>query len=364
MINKFKGKSLTEISRKIRKKIQIRLSNDIYIRYVDEVDIIPTLKCCLDCVMCHQGQIKDRKNMPYENFKKIILNLKKSGVTKVSLVGGEILILPDIWDFIDFLERKNMKYDLASNLVPPLTEKKINKLKKLKGLEKISTSLDGYKEIHNKIRRSPIAYQRTVENIKKLLKNNIRVNVGCVVQRANFDELEKIIENICKLGVKNISLLVELRITEKDKEISRKIIKKITGKDSEILMSSLKNPHGDLTEKDNSLMGTKREKLKEICKKYGTQIAFPGQMNHPEVLDKNLNLKNYTCGIFSGYNFSVYNDSELAFCPFISIKGENNILKKKLKKIINNKDYINMRRIFKKNGVLPVCRRCCGLCKK
>ena len=105
-----------KIIRKIRKKINIMQSNGICIKHVDEVVICPTLKCNLNCVMCHQAEIKCHPDMTFDKFRKILINLKKDNVSKISIVGGEIFVLKDVWKFIFLMERMRFKYDLSSNL--------------------------------------------------------------------------------------------------------------------------------------------------------------------------------------------------------------------------------------------------------
>lgn len=359
----FKERDLKEAYRKIKKRISIRLSDEITIKVLEEVDITPTLKCNLNCAMCHQHEIKHKENMKIKDFERLIPNLKRAGVSKVSLVGGEIFIMKDLWRFIEVLEKNKMRYDLATNATV-FSEKELSLLKKLKYLEKISTSLDGNQEIHNKIRRHPTSYQRTINNIKKLLKEGIRVNVACVLQKANFKKIEQIIENFCKMGILDLSFLYEIRTDNEEKKQAKQIIKSATGRDSEIYISSLNNPLGNLSEKEIKSIPKKVESIKKIVEQYGGSIGFPIQLKDPSVLDKKIPLKNYTCSIFRGYNFTIYNDCNISFCPFINLEGNFNASKYNVKKIINSPPYKNLRKWFKKYGALSICRRCCGLTKK
>lgn len=355
-------KKLDEILRKIKKKIQIYFANGIYIKNIDEVDVVPTLKCNLNCVMCHQAEIKCKKNMSLDNFKKIILKLQKSGVKKISIVGGEVFILREVWDMISFLEEIKMKYDLATNAVL-LNEEDLKKMKALKYLEKISTSIDGELEVHNKIRRSKIAYDKTINNVKRLIQIGIRVNVACVVQKENFKKLEDIFENLYKMGVNDISFLYELRVTDDEKKITKKIIDEITKKSSEIFISSTKNSLGELSKEDCSLITTKFEKIKKRAKKLGILVGMSIQLSDKKVLGDEYNPNKYACSIFNGYNFQVYTRGELTFCPFISLGEEFNLIDKGVFETLNSNEYILLRKYFKKNGVMPVCRRCCALKK-
>ncbi len=354
-------KSISEITRKIRKRIVSKISNEVTIREVDEVAITPTLKCNLDCVMCHQGEIKCRKNMTFNEFKTILTNLKKAKVKKVSIVGGEIFILPDIWDWINEMELQGFKYDLASNLLNPTN---IEMFKHLKGLEMVTTSLDGDKKIHNSIRRNDKAFQNTTKNIKILLKDDIKVDVACVIQKANFNILDKLTEIICKLGVKAITFMLANTITEEEKDKAKETLKFYTLEDVDILISSLENPLGTLTDTDYKHIPSKVESIKEVASKYDVCPSFAIQLLHPEILVKDQSLKEYTCSVLKGYNGLVFNDGEFNTCSFIKFLGEHNLLNKTPLEIMNSDVYLRKRMVFKNQGALDMCRLCCALKKK
>lgn len=352
---------MRKIIRKIKKRFYLRSADNIRIKHVDEVVINPVLKCNLNCVMCHQGEIKCQKDMDLDSFVRILKNLKKEGVTKVSLVGGEIFVLKDIWKFIGVLEKMRFKYDLSTNLV---NVPGLNRFKLLKGLEMVTTSIDGDLETHNKIRRNPEAFQKTMENIKKLIKDKIKVDVACVVQNANFEILEKITIMLCKKGVKNLSFLVVNEITEKEKEKSIEKVKRITGKKSELFISAKKNPLGKLEEKHYKNLSRKVNNIKKIAKRFGAKASFTSQMEDPKLLYKDTSLKDYTCGLFNGYNSYIYSDGEMNTCAFTKIHGDHNVKSKGPLKVLNSEDYIKIRQHFQKNGATDKCRRCCALVKK
>jgi MoaA/NifB/PqqE/SkfB family radical SAM enzyme len=353
---------LSQIVRKIEKRIRLKISNEVNIRKIEELAITPTMKCCLNCAMCHQKEIKHWPNMNYEDFKKMLVNLKKEGVRKISLVGGEIFVHPEMWKFIELMEEMNFQYDLSSNLffVPGGVER----FSKLKHLEMVTTSIDDLGNKHSKIRGVPGAFERTINNIKKIVSMKIPIDVACVVQKANIDHLEDIVEFICKLKVTSITLLVENNLSEEEKEVNRKIIRKITGKDSEILVSAIKNPLGTMNEKDWEIIIEKLDKIRQMAKRYKVSLGLSAQLSNPDLLKKNISLKNYTCGIFKGYNMIGYNKCELPFCGFIKLNGDYNFSKDMPRKVVNNESYIKLRTAFKKYGALPMCRMCCALKNK
>jgi len=63
--------SIPKIIRKVKKRFYIKTFNGIKIRHTDEIAINTNLSCNLNCAMCHQGEIKCKKDMSYDLFKKI-----------------------------------------------------------------------------------------------------------------------------------------------------------------------------------------------------------------------------------------------------------------------------------------------------
>jgi MoaA/NifB/PqqE/SkfB family radical SAM enzyme len=348
--------------RKIKKKIYLRNFDGLIIKKIDEVVINPILRCNLNCVMCHQGEIKCKKDMSLEKFKEVLKNLKKGKVTKVSLIGGEIFVMKNIWKYIYLLEKMKFKYDLSSNLfnVPNL-----ERLSKLKGLEMVTTSLDGNFEVHNKIRRNPEAFQNLVKNTKKIVEMGIPVDVACVVQKANIDILENIAKIICYLGAKSMIFLIANKITLKEKKEAIKEIENLTGKKADYYVSAIKNPLGDLEEEDYKKIPKKVEIIKKIAKKNKVKLSFSLQMIDSKILNKKNPLTNYTCSLFNGFGSYVYEDGILNTCAFTKIDGEKfDLSKQPPLKILNSLEYKKIRARFKKFGATEKCRFCCALTRK
>jgi MoaA/NifB/PqqE/SkfB family radical SAM enzyme len=348
--------------RKIKKRFYLKNFDGIHIKQVDEVAINPVLRCNLNCVMCHQGEIKCRKDMTFDKFEKILKNLKKEGVTKVSLIGGEIFVMQDIWKFIGLMEKMGFRYDLSTNLfnVPDL-----DKFSKLKGLEMVTTSLDGTMEIHNKIRRNPRAFQNATTNIQRLVKMKIPVDVACVVQKANLDSLEELTQLVCRLGVKSMTFLAANKITPKDREVAIKEMEGLSGGKANFYVSTIANPLGDLTVEDYKKIPGKVATIKKIAHKYGVKVSFATQLEDLRVLDKKTPLLNYTCSLFNGYGPYVYEDGVLNTCAFTKLDGEKFDLSKHTPlEILNSPEYQKIRGRFKKAGAPEMCRFCCALRKK
>ena len=359
---KIKGMPISKIIRKVRKRIYLGSSDSVTIKHIDEVGINTNLSCNLKCVMCHQSEIKCNKDMKYDMFKKILVNLKKSGVTKISIVGGEIFVLKDAWRFIELMEKMKFNYDLSSNLfnVPD-----IERFARLKNLEMVTTSIDGLMETHNKIRGNSKAFQNTTRNIEKILKMGIQLDSACVVQRANIDELEEMVIYLCKLGVRSFTFMVANKITQNEKECAVRSIERISGAKAGFFVSSKDNPLGDFTDQDVKKFNVKILNLKKIVKKFGATASFSLQLLEPKLMSKDVSLANYTCSLFNGYSPYVHSDGNFNTCAFTKLlDGKFDLSKNDPFKILNSEEYLRIRRHFKKFGAMPKCRYCCALCRK
>ena len=353
---------MKKIFRKIKKKFYIKNFDGLNIRQIDEVVINPVLRCNLKCVMCHQGEIKCHKDMSFDKFEKILTNLKMSGVTKVSLIGGEIFVMEDIWRYIKKLEEMNFKYDLSSNLfyVPEL-----EKLRYLKGLEMITTSIDGDLETHNKIRGNPMAFQNATKNIKRLLSMGIVVDVACVVQKANINILEKVASIAFELGIKRMTFLVANKITLEEKKAAISEIENLTGADVNFYVSTKENILGNLNESDYAKIPSKIMTIKNIARICGAHVHFSVQLENPSLLNKKFPLRDFTCSLFSGYGSYVYEDGSFNTCAFTKLSGEKfDISKHKPLKILNSGEYYKIRKRFYDYGAAEKCRYCCALRRK
>ncbi|MCK7529487.1 MAG: hypothetical protein MZV64_74005 [Ignavibacteriales bacterium] len=70
-------------------------------------------------------------------------------------------------------------------------------------------SLDGSKEVHDKIRNIPNAFDKLKEGVQELKRLNpkFRVTARCVIQKENFKDLPNIVDAAREIGLDQISFL-------------------------------------------------------------------------------------------------------------------------------------------------------------
>jgi MoaA/NifB/PqqE/SkfB family radical SAM enzyme len=120
----------------------------------------------------------------------------------IRLSGGEPTLRLDLIDIIKYCLDLKLEVILCSNLFN--IEYFFHDLVRLP--IPITTSVHGDEHIHNAITGIQ-SYQNTVNNIKKLVQNDMNVNVHFVVTKINYHYLNDIVEDSIRWGVKKVSFL-------------------------------------------------------------------------------------------------------------------------------------------------------------
>lgn len=153
-----------------------------------------TTKCNEKCKFCYR--IKDCRDSSYDENLKIIENIIKSKVEKISICGGEPLVYPDLMNIIKKIKKlnKNIIISLTTNGIL-LTNEKIEELSSY--IDWISLDLDSTsQEIQSKITRN----KHHIENVMRIInyvednKTNINIKINTVVSKFNLNEILEIAE--------------------------------------------------------------------------------------------------------------------------------------------------------------------------
>ncbi|MCT4543940.1 MAG: SPASM domain-containing protein [Vallitalea sp.] len=189
--------------------IQTRLSYHKYRTDLLSLTILPTLDCNFDCTYCYENNTKSY--MSRETINQLInftaINLTGKKRFSVAWYGGEPLLASStIWKlseiFIAMSEKLSIDYD-ASMITNGslLTKETVDKLIKYK-IPTIQVTIDGPKDIHNKMRpfsskccNNPNSYDTILDNINyacNKLNVNIRINIG----KNNYNKLDTLLNSL------------------------------------------------------------------------------------------------------------------------------------------------------------------------
>ena len=158
----------------------------------ETIVIKPTLKCVGNCEGCGSRQslysdIQNEKVLDIDDYKKLFVELQEMGMKKLVISGGEPTLYQKIYELLELAS--SFDFSLSMNTTGyGLTEQMIQKL------DAINFSLNGYNnEIDSKI-RNKVIFNHTIAAIKLAKKQGVCVNVNCIVNKYNYDSLDKLLE--------------------------------------------------------------------------------------------------------------------------------------------------------------------------
>ena len=179
------------------------------------VTFFVTKRCNAKCKHCFYWREINKKEyeMTLGDFRKIANSFRNKAET-ISITGGEPFMRDDIPEICRIFKNKTRNITIATNA--SLTEKIYPAVKEiLKILDgevklKIYISLDGDRELHNKVRGVPI-FDKTIETIKKLREfKEIELRTQTVISKTNYKYLEKINDVAMKLKVPHSFSIVRM----------------------------------------------------------------------------------------------------------------------------------------------------------
>jgi radical SAM protein with 4Fe4S-binding SPASM domain len=151
--------------------------------------------CNLNCKWCYASSNSDGQHMPLENAKKILADLKASGVRQVTLSGGEPLIYPHIKEVTKAAADHGFVVHMNTNGWL-LTEELAQELRQL-GLSQVQINIDSIDpKKHDEIRGREGSFERAI----LALKNARNAGLVCTVQTVLTKENENAIIDIFKFA--------------------------------------------------------------------------------------------------------------------------------------------------------------------
>lgn len=150
--------------------------------------------CNANCIFCDVRKNKDKENKI--SVKKLIDELSNLGTKYIHFTGGgEPFINDDIFEYLDYCTKKDIKIIIISNGLN-LDEEKIKRLSKY-SIKSFFFSIDSYdKNIHDTLRGINGIWNKVTNNIDLLKKYipNIKITINHVLNTKNIDDFDKFIE--------------------------------------------------------------------------------------------------------------------------------------------------------------------------
>lgn len=143
----------------------------------------------------------EKKELTLEEIERHLPAFHKLNVREVVLSGGEALMHSNLWKLCELLKKQKIKVTLLST---GLLLRKFSK-EIIENINEVIVSIDGSRDIHNKIRNIPEAYEKLADGVLAL--KPMRVTGRCVLQKYNYDDFPNIIASAKELQLDQISFL-------------------------------------------------------------------------------------------------------------------------------------------------------------
>lgn len=176
------------------------------------VQVEITNRCNLKCVMCNRWKwiTEDKKTseeLGTERLCELFSELKKMGVEEILLTGGETMIRTDFMILLSFISDLGMSVSIITNGTLVTTE---IAQKLAAASAKVTFSIDGDMETHDRIRGVKGTFRRAVEGIKKVVRANRKtgtiaeVAINYTVQKGNIRDMLNLLSSAEALGVDTV----------------------------------------------------------------------------------------------------------------------------------------------------------------
>jgi radical SAM protein with 4Fe4S-binding SPASM domain len=158
-----------------------------------------TWKCnerCVHCYLDHEG----KNEMSTEEIKGVIRQLEEAGTFFLSISGGEPLLRRDCFEILEYARERLFNVKLKTNAVM-IGAKEAARLKRL-GIEQVQISVYSDRpEIHDAITKLPGSLRRTLEAIRHLTANGVKVSLTNVLMKHNAASGKAVQKLAKELGV-------------------------------------------------------------------------------------------------------------------------------------------------------------------
>lgn len=157
------------------------------------IDVILELtrQCNVSC--CHCYNFKDNAQLSFDQVKVIARQLRQAGTLFISLTGGEVFTHPDFFDICFYLRNSGFDLKIFTNGTL-INENNIKTISKIAPSE-VGISIQGaVAKTHDAITGSAGSFNKSINAIKLLKKEDISVNLKCTLMKDNFSEYRDVIK--------------------------------------------------------------------------------------------------------------------------------------------------------------------------
>lgn len=299
-------------------------------------------ECNLNCKHCRVSEKNDNEKLSLRESKNLLAELWYNGITMLNLSGGEPFLRKDIFQILDYAQKFEDIVITTNGTL--LDEEKCKKLFTYKNI-KLSISLDGLEETHDKFRRKKGAFKKVIDTLPILNKYKIKYAIKYTLSKETAEDAIKLLNLVAKMGTTEFNV--------------RRVI--VAGNANEDMMLS--------NEKYKNIIRDLIQNCRKLNVKFrtGDPLLIPIFSEVWGIDIKNDDLSKIYAGCQAGDEI-IYIDykGNVGACSYIP-KFADNIKDKSLDDILlNNKLFIDLREY--KNKLEGKCNKCtykmiCGGCR-
>jgi MoaA/NifB/PqqE/SkfB family radical SAM enzyme len=180
------------------------------------LNLLVTNKCNLDCAYCYvDHQTRKMPDLSFDQLRGVIDDFYQLGTRSVWIQGGEPLLRSDVGEIINYVKSKRIFCEIVTN--GWFAEEKMDILSKA---DKISFSIDGDEETHDRVRKKG-SHQRIIRSLRKAKRMGLNYRLHAVLNVHNMNQNN--VDYLCRLAKKmRTSVSFTYAIIPVEKQKSRK----------------------------------------------------------------------------------------------------------------------------------------------
>lgn len=160
-------------------------------------------ECNLNCKHCRVSEKNDNEKLSLKDAKMLLAECWYSGITMLNLSGGEPFLRSDIFEILDYAQKFEDIVITTNGTL--LNEEKCKKLFTYKNI-KLSISLDGLEETHDKFRRKKGAFKKVIDILPLLNKYNIKYAIKYTLSKETAKDAVELLNFVAKLGANEFNV--------------------------------------------------------------------------------------------------------------------------------------------------------------
>jgi radical SAM protein with 4Fe4S-binding SPASM domain len=345
------------------------LFGDGKITSLKNVSIEVTFRCNCRCQMCPlygiqtgggkelSESIREQEEMKLEEYERLFRELRALNTESVNFTGGEAFLRRDMLDITKLAREAGLEVSFTSN-GGMLTREIAQKVVEL-GVDGITISLDGPKEVHEEIRKAKV-FDRVMEAVdwieeekRKQGKAGPIITFLCTVSALNQHHLVGIVEIARK---KNLTLAIDPIIFTSDEiwESSKEAVQEeFVKQESFVMPDEIGKVDTDALEKELQKVFDQAKKLNQPV-----YISLAGKNNRKKFFEDPKYSTVHKC-FAPWYSCRIDPYGNVYPCSLSICMG--NVREQPMPEIVNGEKFMDFRKKLKANKLMPFCSKCCVL---